>query len=712
MPKLNEAQRRAVEWRGGPVMVLAGAGSGKTMVITQRVVRLIERDGITPERILALTFTNKAAREMSQRVAKTAPRLAKLPVKQRPWIGTFHALGLQILRRHGALLGYRGDFAIYDGGDQLSLLQNLLQGQQEGREKNLAAREALWLLQKRRGEGQAALTGSASSENERLLAELQQAYENELRTLNAVDFEDLLHLPLKLFREHPKVEAFWESAYDAVLVDEYQDTNQAQYALLKILAGRHRNLYVVGDDDQAIYQWRGAAPAQLQKLKQEHPDLSIIRLEQNYRSTEIILQAANAVISPNPERLGKKLWGTQGRGKQLQWLMGESEEEELQKVAEHMRQTQRRWQRPWSEFAILYRARHQARKVEEALREAGVAYHLVGGTSFFERREIREALAYLKLLHNPNDVLSLRRILNFPRRGVGNSSLTRLLALAAHQRRSPFDLLGEASAYRGFSEVARRGMSDFHALCTRYRQRFQDGEALGTVFADLLGELRLEEALVREQPRARERIEGFLGELRLSVRRFGEREPRDPKRRQPEEREPERRQPEEREAERRVRLKDYLAHVALFTQLDAQDQHAGRVQLMTVHAAKGLEFPYLYLVGMSDAQFPSQRALEAGQENEERRLAYVAITRARKQLVLSMARTRFKSSTPQRPSRFVLSIPQALFAQGMDRPEPATEAGVSARRGRAFFLENLKKLERNLEQRIENRVENAGRETR
>ena len=670
MAALNSQQQRAVNWQGGPLLVLAGAGSGKTLVITRRIVHLIQHRNVPAERIIAVTFTNKAAAEMSARVRQ---QLQRQRLKRQPRIATFHALGLRILRTHAHALGYRQDFSIYDSEDQLSLVKELLPEHQTENQIEINPQEALWLLQQRRSAGLPARADSSD-----LVQRLQAHYERELKALHAVDFEDLLLLPLRLLEQGGTIAETLHNDHDHLLVDEYQDTNTVQYRLIKALAARHDNLYVVGDDDQAIYQWRGAGPAQLRIFQEQHPQLEVVRLEQNYRSTSTILQAANAVISSNTGRIGKQLWGEQGTGRKLQWLLAENESEELEKICTHIHRTQKKHHAAWHDFAILYRANHQSRKWEEALRNTGIPYRLVGGTSFYERREIRTALAYLKLIHNPHDTLSLRRIINFPRRGVGQTSVKRLLELASHQNRLPFALLAECVAYSGFPEVALRGMAHLHDLCRRYQARDARGEPLGAMFRDLLAETQLTQALMREQQhlRARERVESRMNELAETIHQYGTRH-------------------------EEPGLGTYLRHVMLFSTPEEQATHT-QLQLMTVHAAKGLEFPYVYLVNMADDVFPSKRALEEGHEDEERRLAYVAITRARRQLVFSMAktRTRWQKTEPQKPSRFILQIPQQLFEQGVPPREPpprepppsdnATTDGAQLS-GRAYFMAALKK---------------------
>jgi len=671
LDSLNPQQREAVTTTAGAVLVLAGAGSGKTRVITARIAHMIRDKRIPSDNVLAVTFTNKAAGEMAQRVGGMLPKSAGKPL-----ICTFHALGVRMLRANIHLLGYRPGFAIYDTQDQLRLVQGLLDEDDfEGWWSQ--PKDALHAVQRARGQGldAAELKRHRDSAEDLRLGELLGRYEDTLRRMNAVDFEDLLHLPLRLCREHPHEARDWFARFRYVMVDEYQDTNRSQYALMREIVRPHGNLCVVGDDDQSIYGWRGAEPENIRGFERDFPGARVIRLEQNYRSTDVILQAANQVITHNAERKDKRLWGRQGKGEGLHWLVADSEREELEQVVTHLHALRRRSGAPLSDFAILYRSNHQSRAIEELLREEGIPYYLVGGTRFYDRKEVRDAVAYLRVIHNSQDEVSLFRVLNFPRRGIGKTSQMRLLDYANHQARPVFDLLGDAAQLSEIPPATARSMEQFSQLIGRYRRRLQN-EPLGETFRELLGEVGFHRALEKEynDSKQREKAVGIVSELEYAVDQFT-RTREDPS------------------------LKAFLEHAALMAmpQEDEADNRRPMVTLMTVHSAKGLEFPHVFVIGMAEESFPNKRAMEEGAEEEERRLAYVAITRARESLTFSMAkvRKRYSEVVHQRPSRFVLEIDPSLFEGPV--PEGARKASQETREERIAsarnkFFERVRRL--------------------
>jgi superfamily I DNA/RNA helicase len=670
LSSLNSEQRAAVTHTEGALLVLAGAGSGKTRVIAARIAHLVRARRVPPEAILAVTFTNKAAREMLQRVGPL------MPGKERPTICTFHSFGVRLLRVHIGLLGYRPGFAIFDTQDQLSVVRTIVE---EGGHDSLLLKpqEILFAIGQAKGKGvpAAELLSHTGAPSDVLVGTVLQAYEGALKRMNALDFEDILILAQRLCRDFPEPAQQFFSAYRYVLVDEYQDTNRTQYELLRHIVRGHGNLCVVGDDDQSIYGWRGAAPGNILEFEQGFPGARIVRLEQNYRSTDAILNAANQVIRHNAKRREKLLRGTQGPGQPLLWLLGEDERDEVEKVVTHLKLARLREGGTWSDSAILYRSNHQSRLIEELLREEGIPYRLVGGVRFYERKEVKDALAYLRLVHNPRDEVSLYRVLNYPRRGIGQASQLKIAEYAAHQHRPPFDLLKEGGQYADFHGAVATSMERFTQLIERYGQRFA-AEALGPTFRDLLAELSFHRTVEKEHDDAkgRERAVQLVLELELAVDQFGR-------------------------THEGATLKDYLEHVALFTFADDTDaaQRTPQVTLMTVHSAKGLEFPTVYLVNLAEDVFPNRRALAEGAVEEERRLFYVALTRARRQLVLSGAkmRKRFGQVVKQQPSRFALEIESRLFAgdfpQGAGQPVPEQKA-VRTEQAKSRFLQQLGRL--------------------
>ncbi|MCH8843882.1 MAG: UvrD-helicase domain-containing protein [SAR324 cluster bacterium] len=661
LDSLNPQQREAVTATDGPILVLAGAGSGKTRVVTTRIAHLILSKSVPPERILALTFTNKAAREMAERVSKM------LPVKLRgnggagegkrgPRIGTFHSFGVRFLRVFIHHAGYAPAFVIYDNGDQLAVVREILEQMEDQIYYN--AKSAHYELQraKSRGITPGDLLARSDSPADVLLGAIYEEYQRTLKAMNAVDFEDILRLTLCISLEHADEAAQYFSRYLYVQVDEYQDTNRVQYDLLREIVRPHGNVCVVGDDDQSIYGWRGAEPGNILNFENDFPGAHVIRLEQNYRSTETILAAANQVIAKIPRRMAKTLKATKDKGHLLEWLLGEDERDEVEKVVTHIRLSRMREGSPLSDYAILYRSNHQSRRIEEELREEGIPYFVVGSTRFYDRKEVKDAAAYLRLSQNPKDEVSLFRIINFPRRGIGKTSRLKLAQMARLQSRPCIELMREGEFIPELGEAAGRSMSRLADLIDRYHGRFSR-ESLGPVFRDLLAELKFHRAVEQEKtdPKAMEAAVGLVLELEQSADHFARTHPG-------------------------AGLKEYLDRIALLSMPEENlgGERTDMVRLMTVHSAKGLEFPRIYLIGMADEVFPNHHALRDGAEDEERRLAYVAITRAKQRLVFSAAkiRQRWGQSTPQQPSRFLLDIDPRLF----DGVPPQADAGHGRRK--------------------------------
>jgi superfamily I DNA/RNA helicase len=641
---LNPQQRQAVETIKGPVLILAGAGTGKTRVITSRVAHLVE-NGVAPGNILGVTFTNKAAREMQERVRQLLPRPQKLSADERPerpTICTFHSLCVRILRRHIERLGYKRNFVIYDESDQLGAVKKILSHFSAKGEKTDPAAILALLSRYRNGGSRAAAfddpSVAAMAEHVRL------RYESALRAANAVDFDDLILLTLRLFAEHPDALESCRTRYRYVMVDEYQDTNAAQFKLIHLLTLEHRNLCVVGDDDQSIYGWRGAEIANLLDMEKHYPEVRIIKLEQNYRSTTTILQAANAVIKHNVRRRVKQLWSQKGHGQKILLQAFSDDETEARSVVEQIEYGRLAERVPWSDQAILFRTNIQSRALETALRAAGVRYHLIGGQSYFDRREIRDFLAYLKVFINPNDDVSLLRIANVPARGLSDVTMERLIA-ASQERKCPvFAAMKNAAVTVTFPGRTRESIEQFAGFVERTHGELLKAQGLSL---QVWAERFLEET-------------GYLVELRRS------------------EKNPE-------TAENRVRnlkdlvatldagrsptvtagerLQQFLDELALDSEREEEEEERGdAVPLITMHSCKGLEFPHVFIVGMEDGLLPHSRSKVEGTLDEERRLFYVAITRAMKTLSIShcAGRKKYGQTMPCHPSPFLKELPPEL----------------------------------------------------
>jgi superfamily I DNA/RNA helicase len=655
---LNPQQRQAVETLRGPVLILAGAGTGKTRVITFRIAHMVSR-GIAPGNILAVTFTNKAAREMQERVNQLLPK-ARTPKSEtrnasddRPTICTFHSLCVKILRQHIEKLGYKRNFVIYDESEQLGAIKKIMaQISAKGEKTDPAAILAMLSKFKNGGERAAAF----ADESVRALAQHVRArYESALRACNAVDFDDLILLTLRLFREHPEALEACRAQYRYVMVDEYQDTNAAQFELVHALTREHRNLCVVGDDDQSIYGWRGAEIANLLDMEKHFPEVKVIKLEQNYRSTNTILHAANAVIQNNTRRRGKQLWSQKGHGAKITLHTFASDEEEARTIVEEI-EFQRLTRRvPWGSQAILFRTNQQARPLEMALRQARVRYHLIGGQSYFDRREIRDFLAFLKVMLNPHDDISLLRIANVPARGLSDVTMERLLAASHERKGSVFAAMRNPAVQATFQLKTRESIERFVAWVERTRAALHNPE-----FA--------------RDPQALEKWAGhFLNEIGyLEELRRGEKTPEaaDARVRSIRELLPELDAHAEPGAPLHERLQGFLQEVALDNEREEEKEKAGdAVTLITMHSCKGLEYPHVYVVGLEDGLLPHSRSKVEGTLDEERRLFYVALTRAQERLVLSHCESRKKygQAMPCHPSPFLREIPAELIEHASEQ---------------------------------------------
>ncbi len=633
--QLNPAQRAAVENLKGPLLVLAGAGTGKTRVVTYRIVNLV-RHGVPAQRILGVTFTNKAAKEMRQRAA----RLLGGKRNQAPEISTFHALCVRILRRHITHLGYPASFAIYDRGDQEGVARAALReikiATAELRPSDLLYFIGQW---KTRGFQPAEAIQEAETDRQHLAASAYRRYQATLHAAGAVDFDDLLLLTDQLFCQVASVRRAEAGRFDHVLVDEYQDTNHSQYRLVKALAGGHRNLCVVGDDDQAIYSWRGANLEHILRFKVDWPDAEVVNLEKNYRSRPEILQMANTLITFNSTRHDKQLIPIRAAGARPRILQLEDEVEEARAVVRDIRRQLALGVRP-KHVAVLFRTNEQPRPLEAELRRAGVPYVLVGSMSFYDRREVRDMLAYLKLIESPTDDVSLLRIINRPARGISQKMTGLLTQHAIREGVSVWEVLPQADRVPGVSRPAVKAARDFVALTGQWQERFAHSRSLSGTATELVAALGYRDELQRTYPdpaeweprwQAVEQVINALASYQKQVR-----------------------QPS---------LRGFLDAVAIDDRQDSDKEEKlqqNAIALMTLHAAKGLEFPHVYLVGLEENLLPHRKAIEAGERavDEERRLCYVGLTRAQDCLTLSLALTRQKWGRTREtlPSRFLYEL--------------------------------------------------------
>ena len=703
---LNPQQRQAVETLKGPLLILAGAGTGKTRVITFRIAHLIAK-GVAPGNILAVTFTNKAAREMQERVRKLLPK----PVESRksrvesndprpssPWRGeaerrrldprpticTFHSLCVRILRQHIERLGYKRNFVIYNESEQLGAVKKILAQisvPRGGSEKTDPAAVLALLSRFKNGGEHAAVF---ADESVRALAQhVRSRYETALHACNAVDFDDLILLTLRLFDEHPDVLEACRAKYRYVMADEYQDTNATQFQLVHALTVKHRNFCVVGDDDQSIYGWRGAEIGNLLDLEKHFPEVKIIKLEQNYRSTNTILDAANAIIKNNVRRRPKQLWSGKGRGDKIVLRAYTNDDDEARNLVEQIEFARRAHRVPWSHHAVLFRTNVQSRPLETAFRSAGVRYHLIGGQSFFDRSEVRDFLAYLKVFINPHDDVSLLRIANVPARGLSDVTMERLLGASHERKGSVFAAMKNPAVQVTFQTKARQSIEAFVEFVERTRAQLHGragsplaihrsplpaangahGVTRPTFSLQSWAEHFLAETgyfaelqrLEKNSENAEGRIRN-LRELTATLDNFGR--PADPL---------------------ADRLQSFLEDITLDSELEEEKETGDAVTLITVHSCKGLEFPRVYIVGLEEGLFPHARSAAEGTLDEERRLFYVAVTRAMQSLTLShcAGRMRYGQLMPCHPSRFLKELPPELVedADAKDKQPVNPDAG-------------------------------------
>ncbi len=629
---LNEEQQRAVLHRGGPVLVQAGAGSGKTRVITYRIAHLVKFRTVPPGEIIAVTFTNKAADEMKERVEA----LIGLKNTVGMWVGTFHAFCLRILRKEGALLGYRNNFLVYDAADQLALVKECMQ-ELSVDDSDISPREALSMISslKNRLVPPETYLKSHHGKWERIIGEIYSRYQKKLFQNNSMDFDDMITRTLELFSKHHNVRKRYATGCKHLLVDEYQDTNHSQYLLIRDLSSVHSNLCCVGDEDQSIYGFRGADIHNILRFKSDFRDATIIKLEKNYRSTKTILSAASAVVRNNIKRIGKELWTDNESGDSIPYYRGFNDLEEADYIAEKMMELTKRY--PADSIAVLYRTNAQSRLIEESFRNHAILYQIVGSVQFYERKEIKDIVAYLRVIANPSDNLSLVRVINIPPRGIGKATLEMLLSLASTQTMTLLDAVRHFSADAGARSKTKRSMQEFLDTLEELRS-ISDKEKLSSFVKKVIKKFHYKKYLQKNFPDDSDsRIENIDSFVSAAA--------------------------EYEESTEEPTLQGFIDRSSLRSDQDDLKREK-LVSLMTVHCAKGLEYPVVFIAGLEENLFPHMRAQASADEiEEERRLFYVALTRAQKLALLSSADARRIGGTFMNnpPSRFLFEIPKEFL---------------------------------------------------
>ncbi|MUK47335.1 DNA helicase Rep [Aliivibrio fischeri] len=659
--KLNPQQDEAVKFVSGPCLVLAGAGSGKTRVITNKIAYLVQQCGYKARNIAAVTFTNKAAREMKERVGQTLGKQESRGLM----VSTFHSLGLDIIRREYKVLGLKAGFSLFDDQDQLALLKELTEKQIDG-DKDLL-RQLLSSISNWKNDmlTPAQVKGFARSEQDQLFAFCYEMYLNQMKAYNALDFDDLISLPVLLLRTNQEVRERWQMKIRYLLVDEYQDTNTSQYELVKLLVGERGRLTVVGDDDQSIYSWRGAKPQNLVLLNEDYPNLRVIKLEQNYRSTSRILRAANILIANNPHAFEKRLFSEIPDGEQIKILTAKDDEHEAERVVGELIAHRFLNRTDYKDYAVLYRGNHQSRLIEKSLMQNRVPYKISGGTSFFARAEIKDIMAYLRLLTNPDDDNAFLRVVNTPRREIGPVTLEKLGSYANMRGKSLF----ESSFEIGLEQtLSGRGLESLRRFCHWIVSISESAERGNTVEAvrSLVKDIHYEDWLYETSTSAK------AAEMRMKnvsdlyswivADLEGDNYDNEEK-----------------------TLKEVVQKLTLRDMMERGEDEDGadQVQLMTLHASKGLEFPYVYLIGAEEGILPHQTSIDEDNVEEERRLAYVGITRAQKELTFTLCKERrqYGELIRPEPSRFLEELPHDDLDWEMKKPKPTQEERME--RGKA-----------------------------
>ena len=637
---LNDKQKEAVIETEGPCLVIAGAGSGKTKVLTHKIAYLIEEKNIKPWNILAITFTNKAANEMKERITNLIGEVAN-----DMWIGTFHSICVKILRKFIDRVGYNSDFVIFDTSDQKTLIKQCIRSLNLD-DKIYSDRSVLSEISNSKNEMLTPMQYKLRTNNEirkEKIAEIYEIYQRRLKENNALDFDDIINLTIQILTENQDVLEYYSEKFKYVLVDEYQDTNKAQFTLITLLSGRHGNITVVGDNDQGIYSFRGADITNILNFEKDFPGTKIIKLEQNYRSTKAILDAANAVIKHNEKKYEKNLWTEKEGGKRPEVAILDNEYEEANFIVEQINRLKREEYYKYSDFTVLYRTNAQSRSIEDIFRRENIPYKMIGGLKFYERKEIKDVIAYLRLIHNQADNLSLGRIINEPKRGIGQTSMEKIEAIAETNGISMYEVIKHAEQY-GLNKVfinSREFINTIEDLSSK-----KDEMLISELTKEVLNKTGYMKALELENTaQAESRIEN-LNEFLTVAMEF-----------------------EEENAENS--LAEFLESITLSSDIDGMEDKEDSVTLMTLHSAKGLEFPVVFLVGMEEGLFPSYRSIGEQRElEEERRLCYVGITRAKEYLFLTCAkqRTIFGSTSLNKISRFLEEIPKELL-EGVEKLE-------------------------------------------
>ncbi len=671
MSQLNPRQQEAVRYIDGPLLVLAGAGSGKTSVITRKIAYLVEECGIRAAHIAAVTFTNKAAREMKERVGK----LIKGSQARGLTVSTFHNLGLNIIRQEHKTLGYKAGFSIFDAEDAKALIRDIVLREyaEEGDEiGDLQMKISSWKNDLRTA--QYALS-HAQDEEEARAARVYALYNQYLKAYNALDFDDLILLPVTLYREHPAILEKWQQKIRYLLVDEYQDTNMAQYELVQQLVGGSRRFTVVGDDDQSIYAWRGARPENLAKLQEDFPNLRLIKLEQNYRSTARILKAANTVIANNPHVFEKALWSEFGMGEEIRIIRSRNEDAEAERVATEIIDQKLKRKAEFHHFAVLYRGNHQSRLLEIKLQQYQIPYRLSGGTSFFARNEIKDAMAYLRLLVNPNDDAAFLRIVNVPRREIGPSTLEKLGQYATQRNVSLFSAVHELGAEQHLSESALGRLRMFCSWVRDTTRRCYEDDPMRTL-KQMFTDIDYEDWLHQNSssPTQAQRRMQNVWYLMDSLARMLD---------------------QDKGTADEITIEDAVSRMILRDMMEQREEEddTDKVHLLTLHASKGLEFPHVFIMGLEEDLLPHRNSIESDQIEEERRLMYVGITRAQRTLTLTYAgeRKQYGEKIESTPSRFLDELPaDDLVWEGIGPSDPAVNK-VKGQATMASLMDLMKK---------------------
>ncbi len=645
MSRLNPRQQEARDYVGGPLLVLAGAGSGKTSVITRKIAHLIQNCGIRAQYIVAMTFTNKAAREMKERVAT----LLRPGEGRGLTVCTFHNLGLNIIRKEHERLGYKPGFSIFDESDIKALLSDIMQKEYSGDDgideiKNMIGAWKNDLILP------AEALEKARNPREQTAAIVYTHYQRTLKAFNAVDFDDLILLPVKLFQEHPDVLERWQNRVRYLLVDEYQDTNASQYLLVKLLVGMRNQFTVVGDDDQSIYAWRGARPENLMLLKEDYPSLKVVMLEQNYRSTSRILKCANILIANNPHVFEKQLWSEMGHGDEIRVIRTRNEDAECERVALEILTEHLRTQRPYSDFAILYRGNYQAKLMELKLQHHQIPYRLSGGTSFFARQEVKDLMSYFRLLVNPDDDNAFLRVINVPRREIGSTTLEKLGNYASERGISMYAAADEIGLGAHLDSRYAERLSRFKHWMDKVRQQCAQNDPIAAI-RSMVMDIDYENWL-RQNASSDKVADARMGNVWFLVDAL--------------------KSTLDKDEDGDMTIEDAIGKLVLRDMLERQqeeEENAEGVQMMTLHASKGLEFPYVFIMGMEEEILPHRSSIEADTIEEERRLAYVGITRARQTLAFTFAakRKQYGEIIDCTPSRFLDELPPDDLAwEGLD----------------------------------------------